>query len=70
MNLNGACPKCKSANIVRAGKALRRGGKVQSYKCSDCGHAFTEDKRVVPTIIQERVVQKHKKLIDKGHSLI
>lgn len=35
-----ACPKCSSDNIVKYGKVIRKGGKVQRYACNDCGHAF------------------------------
>ena len=35
--LDGICPKCGSPNIKKEGTHARRGGRVQSYSCSDCG---------------------------------
>lgn len=35
--LDGVCPKCGSPNLNKEGTHARRGGRVQSYSCSDCG---------------------------------
>ena len=35
--IDGICPKCGSPNLNREGTHARRGGRVQSYSCSDCG---------------------------------
>jgi transposase-like protein len=39
------CKKCGSDEIVKAGFAIRRGGKVQGYRCKVCGHFFIEEKK-------------------------
>lgn len=38
------CPKCKSNNTVKAGKAIRKGGMVQTQQCKDCGYRAPEIK--------------------------
>lgn len=35
------CPLCESVNVVKNGRTIRKGGKVQRYACNDCGHTFT-----------------------------
>jgi transcription initiation factor TFIIIB Brf1 subunit/transcription initiation factor TFIIB len=75
------CPKCGSSAIVSAGYALRKGGKVHSSKCTNCGHACTDDK-LVKTVPEHAFIrepqkprrpntetQKSAKMIDKGHKL-
>jgi hypothetical protein len=80
--MNGlCCPKCGSSAIVSAGYALRKGGKVHSSKCTECGHACTDDK-LVKTVPERAHIreppkprapiiepQKSAKMIDKGHKL-
>ncbi len=38
------CAKCNSARVVKAGRALRRGGTVQALQCKDCGYRSPESK--------------------------
>lgn len=38
---NKACPYCLSTNVIKAGKAKRRSGIHQRYKCKSCNHIFT-----------------------------
>jgi transposase-like protein len=38
------CPKCDSKNIVKGGKAIRKGGRVQALHCKDCGYRGLESK--------------------------
>ena len=35
--VDGICPKCESANLIKEGTHARRGGRVQSYSCGYCG---------------------------------
>ena len=41
---NPKCPKCSNIQVSKAGYAIRKGGRVQSYKCTRCGHTFIEKK--------------------------
>lgn len=50
---NITCPQCERQNISKAGFALRKGGKVQSYKCRDCGHVFTKKKLLAKAPVVE-----------------
>jgi uncharacterized Zn finger protein len=48
------CPKCGKGNLIKAGHALEPGkGRVQQYRCKDCGRSTTKP------LIQHRD--------DKGH---
>lgn len=63
---NPPCPKC-GGKTSKSGHALRKGGKVQSYKCNNCGYVFVKSQvkaKAAP------VISKPKKLAEKGHSLI
>lgn len=35
--LDGVCPKCLSPNLKKEGTHARRGGRVQSWSCNNCG---------------------------------
>lgn len=35
--IDGVCPKCLSANLKLEGTHARRGGRVQSFSCNNCG---------------------------------
>ncbi len=37
LQVDGICPKCSSPNLKKEGTHARRGGRVQSYSCKDCG---------------------------------
>ena len=36
------CPECKSPETIRNGTEKQRNGKIQKYKCKECGHVFNE----------------------------
>jgi DNA-directed RNA polymerase subunit RPC12/RpoP len=37
------CPKCGKGNLIKAGHALEPGkGRVQQYRCKDCGRSTTK----------------------------
>jgi len=36
------CPACNSKDIVKFGRILRAGGKVQRYACNDCGKIIVD----------------------------
>ncbi len=46
--INGVCPKCLSRNLKKEGTHARRGGRVQSYSCLDCGGWCNEASIVKP----------------------
>jgi len=52
------CPKCKSERVVKAGKAIRRGGTIQARQCKDCGYRSPESKF---TIIEKPVESTEEK---------
>jgi transcription elongation factor Elf1 len=41
------CRKCNSDKVVKCGKQIRHGGKVQGYACGACGYRFVEKKENV-----------------------
>ena len=75
------CPKCGSSAIVSNGRVPRKGGKVHTSRCNDCGHICTDDKLLQNVhghvFIKEPIkpgkpiteAPKSGKLIDKGHKL-
>lgn len=46
--LNGVCPKCLSSDLKKEGTHTRRGGRVQSYSCNNCGGWCNEATIVKP----------------------
>lgn len=44
------CPKCKSERVVKAGKAIRRGGTIQARQCKDCGYRSPESKFIKKSV--------------------
>jgi len=48
----GVCPKCASVLIWKEGFLYSRGGKIQRYKCSDCGHRFQYGISPPPVVLQ------------------
>lgn len=40
--VDGVCPKCSSSNLLTYGTAPRRNGRVQTYRCNDCGGRCSE----------------------------
>jgi transposase-like protein len=34
------CPECKSSRVWKSGTMPTRHGKVNRYKCTDCGRSF------------------------------
>lgn len=40
------CPKCKSDNLVKAGKAWRDSKKIQRWRCGSCGKLFSEPRKI------------------------
>ncbi len=80
--MNGLlCPKCRSDAVVNNGNVPRKGGKVHTSRCNDCGYIGTDVKfvKTMPEQVLIRETQKPRKpiaetpisrrLIDKGHKL-
>lgn len=68
------CPKCGNLSMIGAGYALRKGGKVHSSKCTNCGYTCVDTKLNIPYVKfiepkKEKEQPKKKNLIDKGHIL-
>lgn len=80
--MNGLrCPECRSSATVSNGNVPRKGGKVHTSRCNDCGYVGTDDKfvKTMPEYAPIREppkprkpiaeTQKSRRLIDKGHKL-
>ena len=48
------CTKCGSQNYVKAGFKTIASGKVQKYKCKECGREFTGQERYHKLSEEER----------------
>lgn len=46
--INGVCPKCLSSDLKKEGTHARRGGRVQSYSCNNCGGWCNEASLIKP----------------------
>lgn len=57
--LSMECTKCKSKNYVKAGYKKIVDGKIQKYKCKECGRQFTGEEKF------HRLSEEKKKLIFK-----
>ena len=53
------CRKCKSHRIVKSGFKSLASGKVQRYRCQECKHYFTGQKKY------HRLTEEKKELIER-----
>jgi transposase-like protein len=53
------CKKCQSKQIVKSGFKPLAEGKVQRYRCQECGHYFTGVEKY------HRLTDEQKELIEK-----
>ena len=59
------CKKCKSKRVVKAGFKKLVSGKVQRYKCQECGHYFTNQEKY-HRLSEEKIDMIHKLYKEKG----
>ncbi len=59
------CRRCKSKRVVKAGFKKLVKGKVQRYKCQECGFYFTNQERY-HRLSKEKIELIHKMYEEKG----
>jgi len=59
------CKRCKSKRVVKAGFKKLVGGKVQRYKCRECGYYFTNQEKY-HHLSKEKIDMIHRLYEEKG----